>query len=391
MAKGRPLEPIHLTTDTRSKLQAIAGARSLPHGLVRRAQIILMAAEGASNKTIAQWLKLSAPTISLWRRRFKRQGLVGLYDELRPGAPRSVTDEKIATLIAKTLETKPKDGTHWTCRSIAEATKLSKSTVQRVWQAFGIQPHRQKHFKLSTDSFFVEKVRDIVGLYLNPPDKALVLCVDEKSQIQALNRTQPLLPLGLGYVEGLTHDYIRHGTTTLFAALDLASARVLTQCKSRHRHQEFLQFLRHIDANVPKDLEIHLIVDNYATHKHAKIKAWIAARPRYHVHYTPTYASWLNQVEIWFNIITQRAIRRGTFRSVKELVHKINRFVDEYNKNSKPFSWTATADSILAKIERLCKAITGTRYQRQKSRVYIKKLEHLSIFFNWRLSFACRA
>lgn len=360
MAKGRPLEPIHLTADTKLKLQEITNSRSLPHGLVRRAQIILLAAEGVNNKTIAQRLKLSAPTIGLWRQRFMRQGLVGLYDELRPGAPRSVTDEKIAALITKTLKTKPQDGTHWTCRTIAKATRLSKSTVQRVWQAFGIQPHRQKHFKLSTDPFFVEKVRDIVGLYLNPPDQALVLCVDEKSQIQALNRTQPLLPLGLGYVEGVTHDYIRHGTTTLFAALDLASAQVLTQCKSRHRHQEFLQFLRHIDASVPKDLEIHLIVDNYTTHKHAKIKAWIAARPRYHVHYTPTYSSWLNQVEIWFNIITQKAIRRGTFRSVKDLVYKINRFVVEYNKNSKPFTWTATADSILAKIERLCKAITGT-------------------------------
>ena len=200
---------------------------------------------------------------------------------------------------------------------------MSKSTVHRVWNAFGIQPHRQKHFKLSTDPFFVEKVRDIVGLYLNPPDKAMVLCVDEKSQIQALDRTQPMLPLGLGYVQGVTHDYKRHGTTTLFAALDIVSGQVLTQCKSRHRHQEFLNFLHHIDANVPEDLGIHLVIDNYSTHKHEKVRRWLATRPRYHVHYTPTYASWLNQVEIWFNIISQKAIRRGTFRSVKDLIEKI--------------------------------------------------------------------
>ena len=268
----------------------------------------------------------------------------------------------MALLIRKTLNKKPRGGTHWTCRSVAKETQLSKSTVHRVWKAFGIQPHRQKHFKLSTDPFFVEKVRDIIGLYLNPPDKAMVLCVDEKSQIQALDRTQPLLPLGLGYVEGVTHDYKRHGTTTLFAAFDIISGQVLTQCKPRHRHQEFLNFLRHIDANTPEDLDIHLVIDNYSTHKHAKVRQWLAARPRYHVHYTPTYSSWLNQVEIWFNIITQKAIRRGTFRSVRDLVNKIQTFVDQYNQNSTPFIWTATADSILAKIQRLCKGIAGTEH-----------------------------
>ncbi|MCK4283223.1 MAG: IS630 family transposase, partial [Candidatus Brocadiae bacterium] len=227
-------------------------------------------------------------------------------------------------------------------------------------RAFGLQPHRQRHFKLSTDPFFVEKVRDIVGLYLNPPDKAMVLCVDEKSQVQALDRTQPLLPLGLGYAQGVTHDYVRHGTTTLFAALDIATGKVLGQCKRRHRHQEFLQFLRQIDASVPEDLDIHLVIDNYATHKHLKVKRWLAARPRYHVHFTPTYASWLNQVEIWFNIITQRAIRRGTFRSVRQLIEKIGLFVEHYNANTRPFVWTATADSILQKIKRLCEYISGT-------------------------------
>jgi putative transposase len=215
---------------------------------------------------------------------------------------------------------------------------------------------------LSPDPFFVEKVRDIVGLYLNPPDKAMVLCVDEKSQVQALERTQPLLPMGLGYVEGVTHDYVRHGTTTLFAALDIATGQVLARCKARHRHQEYLSFLKHIDANVPAKLDIHLVVDNYATHKHPKVKRWLAARPRYHVHYTPTYASWLNQVEIWFNLITQKAIRRGTFKSVKELTSRIDQFVEHYNKNTHPFAWVATAESILEKINRLCQLISETKH-----------------------------
>jgi putative transposase len=245
---------------------------------------------------------------------------------------------------------------------MAHHTRLSASTVHRIWHAFGLQPHRQRHFKLSPDPFFVEKLRDIVGLYLHPPDKALVLCVDEKSQIQALDRTQPVLPMGLGYVEGVTHDYVRHGTTTLFAALDITSGQVLTSCKQRHRHQEYLAFLKQIDENVPQHLVIHLVVDNYATHKHARVKHWLATHPRYHVHYTPAYASWLNQVEIWFNIITQRAIRRGTFRSVKELVTKIDNYVQQYNKNTTPFVWTATADSILKKVERLCQRISETQH-----------------------------
>jgi putative transposase len=362
MTIGRPIKPIELDREVKEHLQSITRSLALPHGLVRRDKIILMAAEGSNNKTIAEKIKLSRFMVGMWRKRFLEQGLMGLYDEARPGAPRSITDDQVAQLIKKTLNKKPKNSTHWTCRSVAKETKLSKSTVQRAWKAFGIQPHRQKHFKLSNDPFFVEKVRDIVGLYLNPPDKAMVLCVDEKSQIQALDRTQPLLPLGLGYVEGVTHDYIRHGTTTLFAALDIASGNVLTQCKARHRHQEFLAFLRHIDANVPEGLDIHLVVDNYTTHKHAKVRKWLAARPHYHIHYTPTYSSWLNQVEIWFNIITQKAIRRGTFRSVKDLKDKIQLFVDKYNPSSKPFMWTATADSILAKIERLCQRISGTRH-----------------------------
>jgi len=234
--------------------------------------------------------------------------------------------------------------------------------VHRVFQTFGVQPHRTRSFKLSTDPFFIEKVRDIVGLYLNPPDHALVLCVDEKSQIQALNRTQPVLPMGLGYVEGVTHDYVRHGTTTLFAALDIANGKVFTECKPRHRHQEFLSFLRHLDASVPPAYDVHLIVDNYATHKHPKVRTWLAQRPRYHMHYTPTYSSWLNQVERWFGLITQRAIRRGSFTSVHDLIQKIEVFVQRYNRSSRPFAWTATADSILQKIARLCSRISGTRH-----------------------------
>jgi putative transposase len=278
------------------------------------------------------------------------------------GAPRAISDDQVAALLRRTLKSQPKTGTRWTCRSLAAETGVSFATVHRLWRAFGLQPHRQKHFKLSNDPFFVEKVRDIVGLYLNPPDKAMVLCVDEKSQVQALDRTQPVLPMGLGDVEGVTHDYMRHGTTTLFAALDIASGEVLTRCKPRRRHQEFLGFLNHVDANVPPELDIHLVVDNYATHKHVKVRQWLAARPRYHVHYTPTYSSWLNQVELWFNIITQTAIRRGTFRSVKDLIAKIENFVSHYNAKSQPFMWTATPDSILNKLNRLLKRIPGARY-----------------------------
>jgi len=360
MKTGRPKSPITLSKEEDEQLTSIANSRSLPHGLVRRARIVLMAADGVPNRAIAEKVNLSAQMVSKWRNRFLQQGISGLHDELRPGRPRSISDEKVALLIRKTLQTKPQDATHWTIRSVAKETRLSRPTVHRIWQTFGLQPHRQRHFKLSTDPFFIEKVRDIVGLYLNPPDKAMVLCVDEKSQIQALDRTQPLLPMGLGYVEGVTHDYVRHGTTTLFAALDIATGQVLTRCKQRHRHQEYLDFLKHVDTNVPQGLDIHLVVDNYSTHKHAKVKRWLAAHPRYQVHYIPTYASWLNQVEIWFNLITQRAIRRGTFKSVKELIAKIEQFVKRYNAKSCPFVWTATADSILEKIKRLCQCISET-------------------------------
>jgi len=362
MPRGRFLPPLAMTEQTRQQLESMAKSRSLPHGLVRRAEIVLLAAEGWPNKAIGEAVGLSQVTVGKWRRRFVEHGLNGLYDELRPGAPRSISDEQVAEVVYKTLKTKPEDETQWTVRSMGEETGLTKDAVHRIWRTFGLKPHRTESFKLSTDPFFVDKVRDVVGLYLNPPDHAVVLCVDEKSQVQALERSQPLLPLGLGYAEGVTHDYKRHGTTTLFAALDVATGEVLAQCKPRHRHQEFLQFLRHIDANVPADLDVHLIVDNYGTHKYARVKKWLASRPRFHLHFTPTYASWLNQVEIWFNIITRRAIRRGSFRKVKELIERIERYTDKWNANAHPFVWTATADAILAKVKRLCQRISATEH-----------------------------
>jgi putative transposase len=362
MVMGRPKAALVLSPAQRERLERMASSRSLPAGLVSRVRIILMSASGKTNQQIARQLRLANATVGKWRRRFLERDVTGLHDELRPGRPRPISDERVAQLVRKTLETKPKEGTHWSIRQMARQTRLSKSTVHRVWQAFGLQPHRQRHFKLSNDPFFVEKVRDIVGLYLDPPENAVVLCVDEKSQIQALERTQPMLPMGLGYVEGVTHDYRRHGTTTLFVALDAAKGTVISRCRRRHRHQEYLDFLRQIEKNVPEDLDVHVIVDNYATHKHPRVKRWLAARPRFHVHFTPTYASWLNQVEIWFNRITQQAIRRGTFRSVKELVAKIDAFVRTSNASARPFVWTATADSIFAKVQRLCERISGTAH-----------------------------
>lgn len=353
---------VMLDEQQRRQLEAFAASRSLPHAQVLRAKIILQSADGRSNTQIAESLGLTRVTVGKWRTRFLERGVEGLYDELRPGKPRAITDERVAELVHKTLSAKPKGQTHWSVRTLAEHTGVSKSTVQRVWQAFGLKPHRQQTFKLSTDPFFVDKVIDIVGLYLNPPQHAVILCVDEKSQCQALERTQPMLPMGLGYVEGVTHDYVRHGTTTLFAALDIANGTVLAECKSRHRHQEFLAFLRTINKNVPENLDVHLILDNYSTHKHAKVKGWLARRPRFHVHFTPTYSSWLNQVERWFAIVTDRAIRRGSFASVHELKQKIMAFVEAYNETAAAFRWTATADSILQKIQRLCMRISGTEH-----------------------------
>ena len=362
MSIGRPKPSLELSVEEREELSGFAASRSLPHALVSRAKLVLWSGDGLSNSEIAERLDWSKATVGKWRQRFVEHRIQGLYDELRPGRPRTISDEKVASLLRRTLKAAPPTGTHWSVRQAAEANRLSKSTVHRVFQTFALQPHRTRTFKLSNDPFFVEKVRDIVGLYLNPPDHAIVLAVDEKSQIQALSRTQPVLPMGLGYIEGVTHDYVRHGTTTLFAALDIATGTVFTECKPRHRHQEFLAFLKRIDSAVPAHLDVHLIVDNYATHKHGKVRAWLAQRPRFQVHYTPTYSSWLNQVERWFGLITQQAIRRGSFRSVRELIRRIEEFVAHYNRHSRPFVWTATADSIFQKLNRLCSRISGTAH-----------------------------
>ena len=362
MRRGPKLAELTLSSEQQEQLEAVAASTSMPHGLVVRARMILACAEGLSNAAVAAKVGASPQAVGKWRRRFLERGVEGLHDELRPGRPRTYEDEKVAAVINRALQQRPGEATHWSVRLMASAEGVSKSTVQRWFSLFGVKPHLHETFKLSTDPFFIEKVRDIVGLYLNPPEHALVLCVDEKSQIQALERSQPTLPMGLGYVEGYTHDYVRHGTTTLFAALDVASGEVLTNCKRRHRHQEFLSFLREIDRNVPPEIDVHLVMDNYATHKHAKVKAWLAQRPRYHVHYTPTYASWLNQVEIWFGIISRRAIKRGSFRNVTELVKRIKEFTEQYNQGARPFVWTATAQSIIDKVARLSALICGTAH-----------------------------
>ena len=362
MPRGRQLSPVVLTDDQREQMTALSQSTSMPYALVQRARIVLACAQGLTNSAVAQRLAVSPSAVGKWRRRFVERGVQGLHDELRPGRPRTYEDDKVAELINRALQEKPRNASAWSVRLMAQAQGVSKSTVQRWFSLFGVKPHLSDTFKLSSDPFFIEKVRDVTGLYLNPPDNAMVLCVDEKSQIQALNRTQPTLPMGLGYVEGFTHDYIRHGTTTLFAALDVATGKVIGKCCKRHRDQEFLAFLRIIDRETPPPLDIHLVLDNYATHKHPKVRAWLAKRPRYHLHFTPTSASWLNQVERWFGLISQRAIKRGSFDSVAQLVHTINAFIAQYNAATSPFIWVATAESIFDKLERLSARICGTQH-----------------------------
>jgi transposase len=320
--------------------------------LARRARIVLAAADGLQNKEIAALLGSDPNTVGKWRRRFAERGLDGLYDEPRPGAPRQIGDDAIAETVRKTLEETPANATHWSLRSMSRASGYAPSTIYRIWQAFGLQPHRSESFKLSNDPFFVEKVRDIVGLYLAPPERAMVLCVDEKSQIQALDRTQPLLPMRPGQAERRSHDYKRHGTTSLFAALDVASGSVIGQCFARHRAKEFSSFLRQIEAAVPADLDLHLVMDNYATHKTPAIQRWLAKRPHWHIHFTPTGASWLNQVERFFADLIERQIRRGVHRSTEELESAIRHYIESVNENPKPFKWVKSADEILAAIER---------------------------------------
>jgi len=361
MARGRPLPLLALNDRERETLQSWTRRRTTAQALALRARVVLECAAGKPNRTVALALRVDEDTVGKWRQRFVAKRLDGLRDEPRPGAPRTISDAKVDEVVRRTLETRPRDATHWSTRAMAARCGVSQSTVGRVWRAFGLQPHRSETFKLSTDPWFIEKLRDIVGLYLDPPDRALVLCVDEKSQIQALDRTQPLLPMRPGQVERHTHDYVRHGTTSLFAALDVKTGEVIGRCQRRHRAVEFRKFLDTIDAAVPTDLDIHLIVDNYATHKTALIRRWLAKRPRYRMHFTPTSASWLNQVERWFTLLTQRQLRRGVHRSTQALEASIMQYIAVANETPKPFVWTKTADDILASIERFCRRISDSR------------------------------
>src|SRR5580704_3010028 len=358
MRTGRPKQPLSLTEEERERLQSLAHrARSQPL-LARRARVVLTCAEGLDNQTAAKKLRCSLGMVGKWRSRFLQARLEGLYDEPRPGAPRKVSDDQVEKVVIQTLESTPRGQTHWSTRGLAKASGLSRMTISRIWQAFGLQPHRADTFKLSPDPQLIEKVRDIVGLYRNPPEHALVWCVDEKSQIQALDRTQPLLPMQPSQRERGTHDYKRNGTTSLFAALELKTNRVIGQLHRRHRSVEFRKFLDTIESQVPAGLDVHLIVDNYATHKTAIIRKWFAKRPHFHVHFTPTYGSWINLVERWFAELTNKRIRRGVFRSVKELETAIRQYIEVHNEDPTPFVWTRTADQILASIARYAQRTT---------------------------------
>jgi transposase len=361
MARGpRPI-PLTLTPADREVLERWTRRRTTAQALALRARIVLACAEpGATNSGVARALRVSRPTVLTWRRRFAARGPDGLLDEPRPGAPRTITDADVERVITLTLETPPPDATHWSTRRLAAAAGMSQTAVSRIWRAFALRPHRAETFKLSTDPLFIEKVRDIVGLYLNPPDHALVLCVDEKPQIQAKAPTAPVLPMRPGQVERRTHDYLRRGTTDLFAALDVKAGRVIGACRPRHRSLEFRAFLDQIDANVPAELDVHLILDNAATHKTRLIRDWLAKRPRYHVHFTPTSASWLNLVESWFALLTARQLKRGAFRSTGELEAAIRRYIAATNAAPKPFVWTKSADEILASVARFCQRTSNS-------------------------------
>jgi transposase len=362
MNRGRPIPPVILSSEERETLERWRRRHSTSQALALRARIVLGCADGATNTAIAKDLKLTKQTVGKWRSRFLVRRLDGLLDEPRPGAPRSITDAEVERVVVRTLETKPKDATHWSTRSLAKAAGLSRSSVHRIWQAFGLRPHRSESFKLSTDPLLIEKVRDIVGLYLDPPDRALVLSVDEKPQIQALDRSQPILPMRPGQIERRTHDYTRHGTTSLFAALNVKTGKVIAEHHRRHRSIEFRKFLDTIDANVPKTLDVHLVLDNYGTHKTPLIKRWLLRHPRFHMHFTPTGGSWINQVERFFADLTNQQLRRGAHRSTFELESAIREYIDIRNRHPKPFIWTKTADEILASIERFCKRTSGTAH-----------------------------
>jgi len=351
-----------LSAQHRAQLERWVGAHGTPQSVAQRARIVLLSAEGKTNSQIARDLGVSRPTVILWRSRFVEGGPPALA-ETKPGRGRKpvISAEKIQAIVHATTQTRPSGQTHWSCRTMAKAQGVSPATVQRIWDAHGLKPHRVRTFKLSNDPRFTEKLTDVVGLYLNPPEKAIVLCVDEKSQIQALDRTQASLPMKRGRAGTMTHDYKRNGTTTLFAALDVLDGRVVGQCLPRHRHQEFLKFLRLLDREFPGDRDLHLIVDNYRTHKHANVNAWLTKHPRFHLHFIPTSSSWLNLVERWFRELTDKALRRGVFHSVPDLIDAINEFLAAHNDDPKPFVWTASIEAILEKVGR-CKAVLETAH-----------------------------
>ena len=353
---ARPKPELVLSDDERHTLTRWANRPKSTQRLALRARIVLACADETPNKVVAEQLGVCAATVGTWRNRFVARRLDGLTDEPRPGAPRTVADADVERVVTRTLEARPANATHWSTRGMARASGLSPSTVGRIWRAFGLKPHRADTFKLSADPFFVEKVRDVVGLYLSPPEKAVVLCVDEKPQVQALERTQPVLPMAPARTERATLDYARHGTTSLFAALDVATGAVIGKCHRRHRHQEFIKFLDHVDATLVREpgAAVHVVLDNYGTHKTAAVKRWFLRHPEYHLHFTPTSASWLNQVERFFAAITEQRIRRGVFRSVVALERAIADYLAEHNKNPRPFIWTADADAILDRIKRVC-------------------------------------
>src|SRR3989441_9366046 len=360
MRTGRPISPLTLTADERGTLERWARRPTTARALAERARLVLECAGGKSNTVVARELRLTKQTIGKWRTRFLRQRLDGLLDEPRPGAPRRITDGDVERVMRLTLETTPRDATHWSTRAMARRCGLSQTAVSRIWRAFSLRPHRVKTFKLSKDPLFIEKVRDIVGLYLNPPDKALVLCVDEKAQIQALDRTQPLLPMQPGQVERRTHDYTRHGTPSLFAALYVKTGKVIGEFHHRHRAKEVRKFLDTIEAVAPASLDVHVILDNYGTHKTPIIHRWLVRHPRYHVHFTPTGASWINLVERWFATLTDKQLRRGVHRSTRDLEAAIVRYIDVTNERPTPFVWTKTADEILASVARFCHRISNS-------------------------------
>jgi transposase len=359
MRTGRPKAALVVSAQQRGQLESLARRRTTAQALALRARIVLACAEGGSNTQVAERLGVIRQTVGRWRSRFIHAGVDGLLDEPRPGAPRKISDAAVESVVTLTIESKPTDATHWSTRSLAKRTGLSRSSIARIWRAFGLRPHRSESFKLSTDPLLIEKVRDIVGLYLDPPDRAAVLCVDEKPQIQALDRSQPILPLRPGQIERRTHDYVRHGTTSLFAALNVKSGKIIAEHHRRHRGIEFRKFLDTIDRNVPQELEVHLVLDNYGTHKTPSIQRWLLRHPRSNLHFTPKGASWINQVERFFANLTNQQLRRGAHRSTVELERAIRDYIDSKNRNPRPFIWTKTADDILASIERFCRRISG--------------------------------